>query len=74
MSKNNNPQPPANSSQGRVGDSYTPCEKTYTPSGPGRHVNGNYQPVGQQGQPTGSGARPAPPQGGSGVPSGTDKK
>ena len=74
MSNKNNQQPPTNSTRARVGDSYTPCNKTYTPGGPGRHVNGNYQPVSQQRQPAGSGARPVPPKGGSGVPPATNNK
>ena len=40
-----------------------------------KNYQGNYQPAGQQGQPTGTGSSgKIPPSGGSGVPSGVQKK
>lgn len=45
-------------------ETYKPAQKTYAPTG----VNGNYQPV--VAPPPGTGQQPAPPTGGSGVPSG----
>lgn len=53
----------------RANDSYTPVNKTYTPR---EDINANYQPVASQGTavgPVASVQRPAPPKGGSGVPS-----
>jgi hypothetical protein len=45
-------------------ETYQPEQKTYTPEA----VNGNYQPV--VAPSPGAGQQPAPPTGGSGVPSG----
>jgi hypothetical protein len=74
---NNNEKPCQTPSPSQLKEIYNSVNKTYTPvSGPLiiGDTNANYQPVAPQDQPVGSGARPSPPQGGSGVPSGSDKK